>query len=50
MAVDGSERAAIVVRLDGVSLRYGATLALDGIDLEVPAGRMVGLIGPDGVG
>ena len=50
MAVDGSDRAAIVVRLAGVSLRYGATLALDGIDLEVPAGRMVGLIGPDGVG
>ena len=50
MAVDGSDRAAIVVRLTGVSLRYGATLALNGIDLEVPAGRMVGLIGPDGVG
>ena len=50
MAVDGSDRAAIVVRLTGVSLRYGTTLALDGIDLEVPAGRMVGLIGPDGVG
>ena len=50
MAVDGSDRAAIVVRLAGVSLCYGATLALDGIDLEVPAGRMVGLIGPDGVG
>ena len=48
--MDGSDRAAIVVRLAGVSLRYGATLALDGIDLEVPAGRMVGLIGPDGVG
>ena len=50
MAVDGSDRAAIVVRLAGVSLRYRATLALDGIDLEVPAGRMVGMIGPDGVG
>ena len=50
MAVDGSDRAAIVVRLAGVSLRYGDTLALDGIDLDVPADRMVGLIGPDGVG
>ncbi|WP_030541429.1 ribosome-associated ATPase/putative transporter RbbA [Sphingobium sp. DC-2] len=37
-------------RLSGVSLRYGKTLALDGIDLEIPAGRMVALIGPDGVG
>lgn len=33
-----------------VSLRYGDVTALDGIDLDIPAGRMVGLIGPDGVG
>jgi ribosome-dependent ATPase len=39
-----------VVKLAGVTLRYGKTLALDGVDLEIPAGRMVGLIGPDGVG
>ena len=45
-----SPRDAPVARLAGVSLRYGKTLALDAIDLEVPAGRMVGLIGPDGVG
>jgi ribosome-dependent ATPase len=39
-----------VARLAGVGLRYGAVAALAGIDLELPAGRMVGLIGPDGVG
>ncbi|MCE9551498.1 MAG: ribosome-associated ATPase/putative transporter RbbA [Betaproteobacteria bacterium] len=39
-----------VVRLIGVSLSYGKTLALDAIDLDIPAGCMVGLIGPDGVG
>ena len=39
-----------VVRLRGVELRYGKTLALDKIDLDIPAGRMVGFIGPDGVG
>ena len=39
-----------VARLDGVSLRYGKTLALDAISLRIPAGCMVGLIGPDGVG
>lgn len=39
-----------VVRLEGVSLRYGATLALGGINLELPSGCMVGVIGPDGVG
>ncbi len=39
-----------VVRLSGVTLHYGRTQALRGLDLDVPAGRMVGLIGPDGVG
>ena len=39
-----------VVTLTGVSQRYGATVALEGIDLQAPAARMVGLIGPDGVG
>jgi len=31
-------------------LRYGKTRALDDITLDIPAGCMVGLIGPDGVG
>ncbi len=39
-----------VARLSGVSLRYGKTLALDALTLDFPAGRMIGLIGPDGVG
>ncbi|MBI5132749.1 MAG: ribosome-associated ATPase/putative transporter RbbA [Rhodopseudomonas palustris] len=39
-----------IVRLAGVSLRYDKTLALDAITLELPAGCMIGLIGPDGVG
>ena len=39
-----------VARTVGVRLRYGKTEALAGIDLDLPAGCMVGLIGPDGVG
>ena len=39
-----------VVRLTDVGLRYGKTQALDAITLDLPAGCMVGLIGPDGVG
>ncbi|QCI13183.1 ABC transporter ATP-binding protein/permease [Pseudomonas putida] len=39
-----------VARVEHVELRYGATLALDDLSLELPSGRMVGLIGPDGVG
>ena len=41
---------ALVAGVAGVGLRYGKTVALDGITLEIPAGRMVGLLGPDGVG
>ncbi len=39
-----------VVRLADVGLRYGKAVALAGIHLDLPAQRMVGLIGPDGVG
>ena len=42
--------AAPVARLQDVHLRYGSTEALRGITLDIPAGGMVGLIGPDGVG
>ncbi len=39
-----------VVSVKEVTHRYGATLALDGFSLDIPSGRMVGVIGPDGVG
>lgn len=39
-----------VARLTDVGMTYGKTRALDGIDLEIPAGRAVAVIGPDGVG
>ena len=39
-----------VARLSGVTQRYGKALALDDISLEFPAQKMIGLIGPDGVG
>jgi ribosome-dependent ATPase len=39
-----------VGELQNVSLRYGATLALDEVTVSIPAGIMAGLIGPDGVG
>jgi ribosome-dependent ATPase len=39
-----------VVSIKEVTHRYGGALALDGISLDVPSGRMVGIIGPDGVG
>ena len=39
-----------VARLEAVGLTYGKTRALDAVTFDVPSGRMVGLIGPDGVG
>ena len=39
-----------VARLDNVTQRYGRTAALDAVTVALPAGCMVGLIGPDGVG
>ncbi len=39
-----------VARLQQVSLEYGKTRALDNITLDIPAGCMVGILGPDGVG
>ena len=39
-----------VARLENVSQHFGATDALKDITLSIPARRMVGLIGPDGVG
>ncbi|MCK0196959.1 ribosome-associated ATPase/putative transporter RbbA [Ancylobacter sp. 6x-1] len=46
----GKKTADAVVRLEKVGLSYGATRAVREVTLTVPTGRMIGLIGPDGVG
>jgi ABC-2 type transport system ATP-binding protein len=38
------------IRTQGLTKRYGRTLALDGIDLEVPQGVVFGYLGPNGAG
>lgn len=45
-----SEATAIIASLSGLTHRYGDNIAVNKISLNIPAGRMVGLIGPDGVG
>lgn len=40
----------LVGTLDNVSLWFGKTQALKQISLKLPASRMIGFIGPDGVG
>jgi ABC-type transport system involved in cytochrome c biogenesis ATPase subunit len=39
-----------VAKVERVSHRYGKTLALDNISLDIPAGEMIGMIGPDAAG
>jgi ABC-2 type transport system ATP-binding protein len=42
--------AAPIVVARGVTKRYGATVALDHVDLRIAPGRIVGLVGPNGAG
>jgi lipooligosaccharide transport system ATP-binding protein len=42
--------AAPVIQARAVSKRFGDRLAVDGLDLEVPAGVCFGLLGPNGAG
>ena len=42
--------AAVAIRMRALTKRYGAVEAVRGIDLEVRAGEIFGLIGPDGAG
>lgn len=38
------------LRLQGVTVRYGSTVAVDAVDLEVQAGQIIALLGPSGSG
>ncbi|MGN9843921.1 ATP-binding cassette domain-containing protein [Nonomuraea sp. H19] len=38
------------IRAEGLVKRYGDKLALNGVDLEVPTGKVIGVLGPNGAG
>ena len=40
----------LAVRARGITKRFGDVIALDGIDLDVPRGRIHGVVGPNGAG
>ena len=40
----------VAIRAEGLTKRYGETLAVDGLDLEIPSGEFFGLLGPNGSG
>src|SRR5246127_3979269 len=48
--VNGRGSSVPAVRVEGVVKRFGATVALNGAALEVPAGMVFGLLGPNGAG
>ena len=39
-----------MIRTSGLVKRYGDVTALDGLDLVVPKGTVLGLLGPNGAG
>jgi ABC-2 type transport system ATP-binding protein len=41
---------AVAIAIEGVTRRFGAHLALDGLSFSVPAGGVFGLLGPNGAG
>src|ERR1700755_26118 len=48
--MNGTASSVPAVRVEGVVKRFGATVALDGAGLEIPAGVVFGLLGPTGAG
>jgi ABC transporter DrrB family efflux protein len=46
----GAPSSASAVQVEGVTKRFGATVALAGVDLEVAEGTVFGLLGPNGAG
>src|SRR5690606_37868454 len=44
------QQQAPVIRATALTKRYGRNFAVNQIDLEIPAGRIIGLIGPNGAG
>jgi branched-chain amino acid transport system ATP-binding protein len=50
MKIASSASSAQLLRVDGVSVRFGGITALDKVSFSVAAGHIVGLIGPNGAG
>ena len=40
----------MVIQVEGLQKRYGSTVALRGVDLDIDSGGVVGILGPNGAG
>jgi ABC-2 type transport system ATP-binding protein len=49
-AIRNSSRADMIVEMRGVSRKFGDRVVLSGVDLTVPRGTILGIIGPSGAG
>ena len=49
-SLSGEEKTAFAVRFRNLSLNYKQVVGLDNVTQDIPAQKLVGLIGPDGVG
>jgi len=45
-----SRHAPVLATLSSITHRYGSVVALDGLDLEVRRGEVLGVLGPNGAG
>src|SRR3954447_26580387 len=50
MNVMHNDRAALAIEARGLTKRFGDTQALDGVDLDVAPGTILGVLGPNGAG
>ena len=48
MSASGDKR--VLLAVEGVSVRFGGIVALDGVSFDIRAGQICGLIGPNGAG
>ena len=39
-----------MISINGLVKNYDSVLAVDGLNLEIPAGELVGFLGPNGAG
>jgi ABC-2 type transport system ATP-binding protein len=40
----------VIIKTENLTRRFGKTIAVDGLDLEIKKGEIFGLVGPDGAG